>query len=134
TPATSSIFVGIDNPLYLNTGLEELLMMAARASGRESADGRFVLFDGIQYLKDWERHLKVLVDSFPNTRFIVSGSAAATLRMKSSESGAGRFHDFMLPPLTFQEFLHLQDLQYLVQPSEIRYKGKKVPFFKTIDI
>src|SRR5690606_5119747 len=83
---------------------------------------------------DWERHLKVLVDSFPNTRFIVSGSAAATLRMKSSESGAGRFHDFMLPPLTFQEFLHLQDLQYLVQPSEIRYKGKKVPFFKTIDI
>ena len=134
TPATSIIFVGIDNPLYLNMGLEELLMMAARASGRESADGSFVFFDEIQYLKDWERHLKVLVDSFPNTRFIVSGSAAATLRMKSSESGAGRFHDFMLPPLTFQEFLHLQDLQYLVQPSEIRYKGKKVPFFKTIDI
>lgn len=134
TPATSIIFVGIDNPLYLNMGLEELLMMAARASGRESADGSFVFFDEIQYLKDWERHLKVLVDSFPNTRFIVSGSAAATLRMKSSESGAGRFHDFMLPPLTFQEFLHLQDLQYLVQPSEIRYKNKKVPFFKTIDI
>lgn len=134
TPATSIIFVGIDNPLYLNMGLEELLMMAARASGRESADGSFVFFDEIQYLKDWERHLKVLVDSFPNTRFIVSGSAAATLRMKSSESGAGRFHDFMLPPITFQEFLHLQDLQYLVQPSEIRYKGKKVPFFKTIDI
>jgi len=33
-------------------------------------------------------------------------SAAAALRLKSQESGAGRFSDFMLPPLTFYEFLN----------------------------
>ena len=35
----------------------------------------------------------------------VSGSAAMALKMKSDESGAGRFHDFALPPLTFNELM-----------------------------
>ncbi len=132
--ANSIFFVGIDNPIYINLGLEELLQLAAKAAGRDNVAGCFVFFDEIQYLKDWERHLKILVDSYPKTKFIVSGSAAAALRVKSTESGAGRFHDFMLPPLTFQEFIHLQDLQYLVQPAETTYRGKRFPFYKAIDI
>jgi predicted AAA+ superfamily ATPase len=73
---------------------------------RHPADRQlWILFDEIQYLKDWEVHLKSLVDSFPHIRFIASGSAAATLQMKSRESGAGRFTDFILPPLTFAEYL-----------------------------
>jgi predicted AAA+ superfamily ATPase len=40
---------------------------------------------------------------------VVSGSAAAALRLKSHESGAGRFTDFLLPPLTFAEFLRFTD-------------------------
>ncbi|HHS94979.1 MAG TPA: ATP-binding protein, partial [Phaeodactylibacter sp.] len=91
-------------------------------------------FDEIQYLKDWERHLKVLVDSYPNTKFIASGSAAAALKVKSSESGAGRFHDFMLPPLTFQEYLHLLQLNHLVQATQVSYLGKEIPFYKAIDV
>ncbi|WP_367283331.1 AAA family ATPase [Arcicella rosea] len=35
-------------------------------------------FDEIQYLKDWERHLKVLVDFYPKTKFIVSGADVST--------------------------------------------------------
>lgn len=34
---------------------------------------------------------------------MVSGSAGAALRRASTESGAGRFTDFLLPPLTFAE-------------------------------
>lgn len=132
--AKSVFFVGIDNPLYINLGLEELMHMAAKAAGQDSVVGHYVFFDEIQYLKDWERHLKVLVDSYPKTKFIVSGSAGAALRVKSSESGAGRFHDFMLPPLTFQEFLHLQGLEHLVKPSEVMYQGKRIPFFQALDI
>jgi predicted AAA+ superfamily ATPase len=127
-------FIGIDNPIYIHMGLEELFNMASEASGNESPEGQYVFFDEIQYLKDWERHLKVLVDSYPKTKFIVSGSAAAALRIKSSESGAGRFHDFMLPPLTFQEFLHLQGLQNLVKSSVTTYKGRDFPFYTAVDI
>ena len=65
-----------------------------------------MFYDEVQYLKDWELHLKSLVDTFRSTKFIVSGSAAAALKMKSDESGAGRFHDFSLPPLTFNKYIH----------------------------
>lgn len=64
-----------------------------------------MFFDEIQYLKDWERHLKVLVDSFPNTKFIVSGSAAAALNGTATESGAADSPILVLPPFTFQEFI-----------------------------
>ena len=42
-----------------------------------------------------------------NIKAVVSGSAAAALKLKSDESGAGRFTDILLPPLTFYEYLEL---------------------------
>jgi predicted AAA+ superfamily ATPase len=45
------------------------------------------------------------VDSYSAYQFIATGSAAAVLKLKSKESGAGRFTDFLLPPLTFSEYL-----------------------------
>lgn len=126
-------FIGIDNPIYMHLSLEDILLLAKEAVQLDNLEGCFVFFDEIQYLKDWERHLKVLVDSYPKTKFIVSGSAAAALRLQSSESGAGRFTDFMLPPLTFHEYIHLKGLNHLVQPKNILYNGKEIPFFTTHD-
>lgn len=65
-----------------------------------------MFFDEIQYLKSWEVHLKALVDRYPNLKFVASGSAAAALRLKSNESGAGRFTEFLLPPLTVRQERH----------------------------
>lgn len=99
------LFASIDTPTYVDLSLEELLDLFAEAHPHDPAGPRLVIFDEIQYLRDWERHLKVLVDRFPRTRFVVSGSAGAALKRASTESGAGRFTDFLLPPLTFAEFL-----------------------------
>ncbi|MBS1565047.1 MAG: ATP-binding protein, partial [Bacteroidetes bacterium] len=64
--------------------------------------------------------LKSMIDFYAaSNRFTVSGSAAAALKLKSNESGAGRFSDFMLPPLTFHEYLYLKDLSYLVKPEYV---------------
>ena len=71
-------------------------------------DQLYVFFDEIQYMKNWETHLKSLVDTRANIKAVVSGSAAAALKLKSDESGAGRFTDILLPPLTFYEYLELQ--------------------------
>jgi predicted AAA+ superfamily ATPase len=126
-------FVAIDNPIYMHLSLSDLLLMAQQAVNLDSLAGCFVFFDEIQYLKDWERHLKVLVDQYPTTKFIVSSSAAAALRLQSSESGAGRFTDFMLPPLTFHEYIYLKDLNHLIQNKEILYAGKHIPYYTTHD-
>lgn len=127
-------FIGIDNPIYMHLGLEEILLLAQKAVNLNNLEGCFVFFDEVQYLKDWERHLKVLVDLYPSTKFIVSGSAAAALKLQSSESGAGRFTDFMLPPLTFQEYIHLKGLDHLVSSQTITYDNKEIPFSYSHDI
>ena len=109
------IYISIDTPIYNNHSLEELFHYARQALKHEdNLEGYYVFFDEIQYLKDWEVHLKSLVDTYRSTKFVASGSAAAALKMKSNESGAGRFTDFMLPPLTFFEYLHLQRLDNII--------------------
>ncbi len=127
-------FVGIDNPIYVNLGLEDILNLCKNSLNLTRLNDCYIFFDEIQYLKDWERHLKVLVDSYPDTKFIVSGSAAAALKWHSTESGAGRFTDFMLPPLTFQEYIHLKNMNHLIYNGNIDYGGKSIPYCLTHDI
>ena len=55
-------FIGIDNPIYVNLSLEDILTLCKKSLNLENLNGCYVFFDEIQYLKDWERHLKVLVD------------------------------------------------------------------------
>ncbi|MHB1278458.1 MAG: ATP-binding protein [Bacteroidia bacterium] len=127
-------FINIENPIYNNIPLEHLFKLARTATAEEDPKGWFVFFDEIQYLKDWEVHLKVLVDSFPKTKFVVSGSAAAALKLASNESGAGRFTDFMLPPLTFHEYIDLKGLGGLILPSKMEWNGISTNFYSTINI
>jgi predicted AAA+ superfamily ATPase len=128
-------FINIENPLYFNMALEELFSLARSANKMLNPAGYYVFFDEIQYLPNWEIHLKVLVDSYPNTKFIVSGSAAAALKLKSTESGAGRFTDFLLPPLTFHEYIHLKDLSHLITESVTSWgRNSNIPWFSTNNI
>lgn len=125
------IYLSIDTPIYNNVSLEELFNYARQALKQEdNYDGFFVFYDEIQYLKNWEVHLKSLVDSFRSVKFVASGSAAAALKMKSNESGAGRFTDFMLPPLTFYEFLNLQNLNKII----IERSDKSIAPYDSINI
>jgi predicted AAA+ superfamily ATPase len=100
------VYVALDTPLYSGLSLESLVRTFVDLHRHPSDRPLWVFFDEVQYLKDWQTHLKSLVDSFRSIRFVASGSAAAALRLKSRESGAGRFTDFILPPLTFQEYLN----------------------------
>ena len=106
-PPRRIAYVEMDHPLLRGRTLEPLVELMAIAAADRDAGARYLFFDEIQYLKDWEQHLKALVDHRPELRILVSGSAAAALKRKSDESGAGRFTDFLLPPLTFPEYLTL---------------------------
>jgi hypothetical protein len=118
------IFITIENPIYNNIPLEQLFIYAKEATGLKDKDDWHIIYDEIQYCRDWEVHLKSLVDSYRKDKFIVSGSAAAALKFASNESGAGRFTDFLLPPLTFHEYIALKGLDHIIKPFDVRKEDR----------
>jgi len=129
------IFITIENPIYNNIAIEQLFAYAKEASGQDNkSKDWYVIFDEIQYCRNWEIHLKTLVDSYRHDKFIVSGSAAAALKLKSNESGAGRFTDFLLPPLTFNEYIHLKEYDNIIIPTNIEWSNHAFTFFSTSHI
>lgn len=130
-PGVAILYASLDTPLYSGRSLESLVRLFVDLHRHSSQQPLWILFDEVQYLKDWEVHLKSLVDTYSNIRFIASGSAAAALRMKSRESGAGRFTEFVLPPLTFAEYLlFAQQEAALIVERE----GDGVPAYAATDI
>ena len=136
-PPQNIIYISVETPIYNQILLEQLFNLAKRALGKSenSTEQFYVFFDEIQYLKDWEVNLKSLVDTYYNVKFVASGSAAAELKKRSNESGAGRFTDFTLPPLTFYEYVHLKDYSHLMLPYQMEWtEGSVITANNTMDI
>lgn len=125
-PVRNIAYLSLDQPLYTGLSIEQLADETWQVS-KAGPDVRLLILDEIQYLKNWEQHLKAFVDAHPETRCVASGSAAAALRLKSIESGAGRFTDFLLPPLTFCEYLDFLGRADLVEaPPDGPYRAPDI--------
>jgi len=128
-PPESICYLSVDSPTYNGLSIDKLLDYYGQSKGADFKSRAIYLFlDEIQYLRDWEVHLKSVVDTYPNIKFTASGSAAAALKLKSTESGAGRFTDFLLPPLTFYEYLYLLDKTALVEAPPPLSPGREADF------
>ena len=128
-PGAHILQLSLDTPLYSGRSLESLVRLFIELHRHPADRQLWVFFDEIQYVKDWEVHLKSLVDSFRHIRFVSSGSAAASLRMKSRESGTGRFTDFVLPPLTFAEYLDFAEVTTSLIVEEANTEGGMPTYF-----
>ena len=74
----SICYFSIDNPIYNGLGMDKLLDCYGKSSGVDyNSKEIYIFFDEVQYLRDWEVHLKSVVDTHANIRFTASGSAAA---------------------------------------------------------
>jgi len=70
----------------------------------------YVLLDEIQYIDDWQSILKRYYDlSGKKIKFIITGSQSVLLKGKYRESLAGRVFDYYLPPLSFREFIKINE-------------------------
>lgn len=66
------------------------------------------LLDEVQYIERAGKHLKLIYDSFPEIKIIMTGSSSLDLREVAS-SLAGRALFFELYPFSFEEFLGVKD-------------------------
>ena len=130
-PAKHIVYLPMDTHLFYHCSLDDILEYYRLIIKDIELAGKVILFDEIQYQRGWDMQLKSLVDQFPHTKFIASGSAAGVLNQESKESGAGRFTDFMLPPLTFYEYLELLGLT--TELVELDHDAKKAIRAKDID-
>lgn len=129
------IYISVETPIYNKIYLEQLFILACSTLGKTpNKEQMYMFYDEIQYLKNWEVELKSLVDTYFNVKFIASGSAAAELKKRSDESGAGRFTDFSLPPLTFYEYIHLKGYANLMTSVEYVWDNSTTNVYNTIDI
>lgn len=134
-PAQNIIYISVETPIYNKVDLEQLYLLACQTLNKNPREEQmYVFYDEVQYLKDWKVSLKSLVDTYLNVKFIASESAAAELKKRSDESGAGRFTDFHLPPLTFYEYIHLKDYTHIMQPDTMEWYGSELMCYKTINI
>ena len=124
------LYLSLETPIYTGLSLERMINFFQSENNLQRDSQVYIFFDEIQYLKNWEVHLKSLVDSYPDYKFIATGSAAAALKLKSIESGAGRFSDFSLPPLTFAEYLKFINKDILL----IKDCDEKIHWCQTDDI
>ena len=56
------------------------------------------------------------------------------MKKRSDESGAGRFTDFQLPPLTFYEYMHLKGYANIMIPKTIEWGNGTSVIYSTIDV
>jgi len=79
-------YCSVDNPVYNGLSLDKLIDYFGQCDGISfKSEPTYIFLDEIQYLRQWEVHLKSAVDTYPKIKFVASGSAAAALRMKSVE-------------------------------------------------
>lgn len=94
--------------LHLLEGGHRELTGWLAAQGADLSRKVYVFIDEVQYLSNPSNLLKLLADSQPNLKLIVSGSSTLEIRRKFSDSLAGRKLVFEIYPLNFAEFLEFR--------------------------
>jgi len=67
-----------------------------------------VFLDEVQKLKAWSSQVKLIYDSFPNIKIVLSGSASLQLENEARSNLAGRYFAIDIKPLSIIEYYELK--------------------------
>ncbi len=93
--------------------LEDIVKQYETEAPREDITKKrvFLFLDEIQKLEGWTSKVKLLYDANPKLKLFLTGSAQITMRRGTRESLAGRFFDFVIRPLDFEEYLDFKGIK-----------------------
>lgn len=121
----SILYLSLDHPLLKLQPLNGILQIYHETIFPEDKSITLLL-DEIQYSREWETEIKLLIDHKPNYRILATGSASVVHRERLAESGVGRWITVPIPTLSFYEFVHLRG----EQPPSISSEMRVVDTFK----
>ncbi len=119
TDPKSILYLSLDHPILKLEPIDEILRIYHDTIHPEK-EPSFLLFDELQYARDWDLHLKQLVDRHPNYRILATGSASVVHRQRLPESGVGRWTTVPIPVLSFYEFLQIRQKSMGTIPGDLR--------------
>lgn len=108
---TNVFYCNMTVPSFTATDIPTLFEMFCRRYRHKPNAELYVFYDEIQYVKDWEKTVFDLAKMRPNTRIIAAVSSGAPSINTGDESHDGRMSTFVLPPLTFLEFLRFRETE-----------------------
>ena len=112
------VFISMDHPILKLSQLDEIL--ECYHQNICPSQDVYYFFDEVQYATDWDRWLKVIYDTQPDTQVVATGSASPILMRGNSESGAGRWSVIPVPTLSFYEYCSLIGVEPLELDPAIR--------------
>ncbi len=106
-----SFDIALGNPL-------EILKSYSNLTGVDWRNERvYVFFDEIQKAREWSSWLKLIYDSHPNIKLVVSGSSSLHLEENAHRNLAGRFILHKVEPLSLIEFFELKTGRRVENPE-----------------
>lgn len=112
------VFISMDHPMLKLSQFQDVL--ECYHENIHAEQDVYYFFDEVQYAQDWDRWLKTIYDTQPDTRVVATGSASPALMKGSRESGAGRWSVIQVPTLSFYEYCELLGLDRPNIPEHIK--------------
>lgn len=112
------VFISLDHPMLKLSNLNDIL--DCYHENVWPTQDVYYFFDEIQYANSWDKWLKTIYDTQPDTKCIATGSASPALIRGSEESGAGRWSVIQVPTLSFYEYCALVGVKAPDLGPEIR--------------
>jgi len=107
-PPSAVFFCSLVSPIYGSVELIRLLEMFTARHGHGQEAELYVFFDEIQYTGNWQDKLPALARAWPKARLVASVSSGETGITTGEDPYGFEILTFVLPALTFSEFLRLQ--------------------------
>ncbi len=99
------VFISLDHPMLKLSNLNDIL--ECYHENVWPTQDVYYFFDEVQYANSWDKWLKTIYDTQPETKCVATGSASPALVRGSAESGAGRWSVIQVPTLSFYEYCAL---------------------------
>lgn len=104
----SVMYVSLSNPGYAAADLHTLFEMFCRRYKHRPDARIYVFFDEAVYFKNWQDDIAAIARARPSARIVTSVSAGCTPIASGERDPETGIRHFVLPPLTFLEFLRFR--------------------------
>lgn len=127
-PANQISLISFAIPVFKGLDLETIVKFNLKALEVKSADDMVFIFEEIQYCSDWESGLEKIAKKYPKVLFIGSSSIGIESKGKR-KSRSKRFHSFILPILSFYEFIEIRNQQNPIYFDDDKFSKEQIEVF-----